>query len=116
MKMFDKVGQARCLADSNPSQGIALIQEIIRAEDPKDMELFGLAYNAMGACNLKAGKDQSALLAFLHTDILFYKDPNTHAEALFHLVDLWQKVDKHDRATRARNTLRTRYAGTRWAQ
>lgn len=115
-KLFAKIGRAVYLASTGkPDEGIALVQKIIAEEDPKDMELFGRAYNALGACYLKAAKPNDALLAYLHTDILFYGDPSTHAEALYNLTNLWQQVKKPDRAVRARGTLKSRYSGSLWA-
>jgi hypothetical protein len=123
-----KVGQAVCMAgDGKPDQGITLLEEIIKKEDPKDAELFGKAYNALGACLLKkqeaetdakqkASYEKQALMAYLRTDILFWQNADAHAEALFHLTDLWDKVNKPDRATRARGTLKDRYGGSRWSQ
>lgn len=123
-----QVGQAICMAGAgSPDDGISKIEEIIKKEDPKDTELFGKAYNALGACYLKkyeAEKDarqkasylKQALMAYLRTDILFWQDSDAHAEALYHLSDLWNQVNKPDRASQARATLKDRYAGSRWTQ
>jgi len=69
----------------------------------------------LGNCYLKTGKNKDALQAFLHTDILFYADSESHAEALYHLSKLWATEEKPDRATAARTTLRERYSGSVWA-
>ncbi|MDP7017584.1 MAG: tetratricopeptide repeat protein [Pirellulaceae bacterium] len=115
-KLFAQLGKAVCQAEQgSPSEGVAAVEQIIAKNDPQDAELFGRAYNAMGRCHVKAGRDKDALLAFLHTDVLFFQNPDAHAEALFNLGELWAKADKSDRAVAARNLLQQRYAGTRWA-
>lgn len=115
-KNHARVGSAVCMAASGQhEEGIQLIEDLIAKNDPNDMELFGRAYNALGACYAKAGKTKDALLAYLHTDVLFYGDPDVHAEALYHLSKLWGDVNKSDRAVRARSILTSRYPGSRWA-
>jgi tetratricopeptide (TPR) repeat protein len=115
-KMHATVGRAVCLAATGKQdEGIAIIEDLIAKNDPTDAALFGRAYNALGACYEKANKPQDALLAYLHTDVLFRADPESHAEALYRLSKLWAAVNKPDRAVEARNTLQASYAGSRWA-
>jgi tetratricopeptide (TPR) repeat protein len=115
-KMHATVGKAVCLsATGKADEGIAMIEDLIAKNDPTDMTLFGRAYNALGACYQKAGETQDALLAYLHTDVLFFGDREAHAEALYHLSKLWAETNRSDRATRARSLLQSRYAGSRWA-
>jgi len=116
LKTFAQIGKAQCLAETGkPDEGVKIIEEIIANNDPSDSLLFGKAYNALGNCYLKSNKTKEALQAFLHTDILFYADGPTHAEALYHLSKLWSEVNKSDRAVEARNTLRERYSGSAWS-
>ena len=112
-----QVGKARCLAETGKSQdGITLLRKVLQDNDPKqNSRLFGRAYNALGACYRKDNKPQDALLAYLHTDLLFYSDPSVHAEALYYLKKLWTSVKKADRANRARALLQQRYASSVWA-
>lgn len=115
-KMHAMVGKAVCLAATGKhEEGITIIEDLIAKNDPNDATLFGRAYNALGVCYLKSGKTKEALLAFLHTDVLFYRDSEAHAEALYYLSDLWGKVGRSDRSDRTRGLLRSQYAGTRWA-
>jgi tetratricopeptide (TPR) repeat protein len=115
-KMYATVGKAVSLAAAGSAdQGVAIIEDLIAKNDPSDMTLFGRAYNALGACYMKTGKTQEALLAYLHTDVLFFADPESHAEALYYLSKLWADANRSDRAVQARSTLQTRYAGSRWA-
>jgi tetratricopeptide (TPR) repeat protein len=116
LKLFANIGRAVCLAKTGKHQeGIKLLEGIIADNDPKDMELFSRAYNALGACHLEAERPKDALLAYLHVDILFFGQPDAHAEALYHLSKLWAAVNKSDRAVRARTLLHDRYADSVWA-
>ena len=115
-KSFAAVGKAKALASSGDAkQGIELAQKVVDNADPQDKELFGRAYNALGLCYLKSNQPKDALLAYLHTDILFYTDPEIHAEALYYLTNLWKQINDPDRATDARNLLNDRYPGSTWA-
>ncbi|HIA20203.1 MAG TPA: tetratricopeptide repeat protein [Planctomycetes bacterium] len=116
-KTLAQVGKARCLAETGKAQeGIKLLRDVLKESDPKqNPQLFGRAYNALGACYRKDNKPQDALLAYLHTDLLFYSDPPVHAEALYYLKQLWTTVKKSDRANRARTLLQQRYASSVWA-
>lgn len=116
-KLLATVGKAVCLAETGkPADGVTALNDIIAKNDPQDTVLFARTYNALGNCYLKLNKPKDALQAFLHTDILFYADADSHAEALFNLSKLWNDVNKSDRAVAARNTLQERYSGSLWAK
>ncbi|MDE0866881.1 MAG: tetratricopeptide repeat protein [Rubripirellula sp.] len=115
-KLLADVGRGRCLAETaSTEEGIATLEKIIDENDSADSQLFGRAYNALGDCLQVAGKPNEALMAYLHVDVLFYADPEIHAESLYHLSKLWQVLKKPDRAAAAKNLLNQRYAGSVWS-
>jgi len=113
-----RAGQARCLGETGkPAEGIALANVLIKDNDPKTQKpLFAQAYNAQGICYRSSQKPKDAILAFLHTHLIFNESPDAHAEALFHLSQLWDEVNKADRAQDTKRLLREKYAGTYWEQ
>jgi tetratricopeptide (TPR) repeat protein len=115
-KNLAQVGRAICLAETGKAgEAVNILQDLINKNDPQDAALFARAYNALGRCYMKQGKTKEAVLALLHTDVLFFNETDAHAEALYHLSKLWSEVNKSDRATAARATLKQRYAGSIWA-
>jgi len=115
-KNLAAVGRALCLAETGkPDEAVTMLKDLIDKNDPQDAVLFARAYNALGRCYEKQSKPKDAVLALLHTDLLFYADADAHAEALYHLAKLWTDLSKSDRAVAARNTLKERYAGSVWA-
>lgn len=111
-----EVGKARCLiAAGKADEGIALAQGVIDRNDPKEFEIFGAAYNALGVGHLKMDQKKLAVIDFLYVDLLFPSDRQSHPEALYHLEKLWTEQGKTDRAQECRNMLREQYGGTIWA-
>ena len=117
-KRAAELGRARCLAQlGKPEEAITLVQSVIQQADPEDGEVLGRAYNALGqAYRAVAGKEQDALIAFLTVDLVYNKAPENHAEALYNLVDLWEKGANAERSREARSTLETSYPGSRWTK
>ncbi|MEE2937468.1 MAG: tetratricopeptide repeat protein [Planctomycetota bacterium] len=117
LKVFATIGLARCVAeDGDPTQGVQAIQKVIKDHDSSDTELFGRAYNVLGDCYRVAKQPKDALMAYLHVDVLFYAEPEVHAESLHWIAQLWEEAGKSDRATVARNLLANRYGGSRWSE
>ena len=115
-KTMAQIGKATCLAElGKPDEGQKLVETVIRDNDPQDVDLFARAYNALGLCHVKANRNKDALLAFLHVDLLFNRDADSHAQALYYLSQLWGSVGRSDRAVDASSLLKSRYAGTVWA-
>ena len=116
-KLLAKVQKAKtnAMAGKPVEESVAAINEIIKNENPTNAQLFAYAYNALGACHLKAENLKEAAMAFLHTELLFAQENEPQAEALYQLALIWPKLDHTDRASRARDGLKTRYRNSYWA-
>jgi tetratricopeptide (TPR) repeat protein len=115
-RQFALAGKAACEAElGNTESALKVAEQVIRDNDPSDVELFAKAYNALGAAYRQANNPRDAILAYLHVDLLCHRARDAHAESLYYLSTLWGKVGKPDRAAEARSTLKARYAGTTWA-
>ena len=111
------VGKAACMAElGQHKKAVADIKRVIDENDPADQELFARTYNALGTCHRKAEQPMDAVLAYMRTHLLFSSNADSHAEALFHLTSLWPLVDQPEKGAQYREILKTRYAGTAWAQ
>lgn len=117
LKDFAKVGQATATAFvGQPADAVKQLNDIIATTDPtKDQILYAKIYNGLGAAHEKANQPQEALHAYLHVDLLFFQDPEAHAEALYHLTKLWSSLNQNQRSLDARQVLRERYGASAWA-
>ncbi len=107
-----KAGKAVALAaGGKAADGLALVNALIAELNPTDVEMAARIYNAQGASYEASGDDEGAILAYLHTHLMFSAQPDAHAEALQKLVELWPKVGKPERAAEARQVLQQRYPG-----
>ena len=114
-KTAARLGKAASLAATGRGErALEIVREVIRTTSDDDEATLAAAYNALGRCHAEAGRTTDALLAYLHTDLLFPGDTPTHAEALFHLTDLWEQLGKPDDADDAAAKLRRRYAASVW--
>lgn len=112
-----RIGQAACgVAAGDAKAAAGELEELIAKNDPSDAELFARAYLALGHAYQKLQQPVDAVLAYLHIDLLFYRQRAAHAEALYHLTELWPQVEQPSRAVEARQLLQTRYPGTVWAK
>jgi len=96
--------------------GAAMVEQVIRDADPEDANLLAHAYNALGDCYRQAGEPKNALYAYLHTDLLYGRIADAHAEALYHLAPLWDSIGQAGEARKARQTLEAQYPASRWAK
>ena len=55
-----------------------LLHEVIQGNPPEDAAAQSAAYNTLGDCLRAANRPKDALLAYLHTDLLYSKDKEEH--------------------------------------
>lgn len=116
-KRAAEVGKAQCLSlQGKNDQAIAMVLQIIKDSSPEDKELLARAYNVLGgAYRAMGGKEQDALIQFLTVDLVYNTVPESHAEALFNLGELWEKGSNPERAREARQNLKSAYPSSPWA-
>jgi tetratricopeptide (TPR) repeat protein len=116
-KRTAELGRAKCLALSGKHDAaVAAVQQIIDAADPEEKELLSRAYAVLGAAYRgMGGREQDALIQYLTIDLVYNTLPETHAEALFNLAELWAKGGRQDRAREAQQNLKEVYPASPWA-
>lgn len=117
-KRAAELGRARCLSRlGKADEAVKIVLSVIEEADPEDGASLARAYNALGlAYRNLAGREQDALISFLTVDLVYNSSPESHAEALANLVDLWEKAANPERAREARATLESAYPGSQWAK
>ena len=73
-----------------------------------------MAYNALGDCLRAANRPKDALLAYLHTDLLYSKDRQEHPRALFQIEKLFRLLKQDGRANEYAQRLRQEYPHSQW--
>ncbi len=108
--------RASCLAElGKPEEGKAALRSLIAEAKPTDSELLAVSYNALGDCHRVSGQAKDALLAYLHTELLFADQREMRAEALYQIAKLWAQLGDDDRSAEARQMLDQEFAASRWA-
>lgn len=114
IQVLAKAGKAVALAKSGKSaEGLKLVQGLIAELNPDDIEMAARIYNAQGASFEASGDNEGAILAYLHTHLMFSSQPDAHADALLRLIELWPQVGQPQRAAEARGELQQRYPGVK---
>ena len=101
---------------TKPSDALKLLVEVIQASPPDDGHLQAEAALRQGECLRALDKDKEALFAFLRVDVLFSREKASHAEALFHLAQLWDKLGQPARAEEARTKLQADFPNSDWTR
>lgn len=89
-------------------------RSLIELAAPNDFAALAPAYNALGDCLRAAGKPKDAMIAYLHTEILYDRVANEHARALAAITQLWRVLEKPDRAEQTLNKLASAYPRSPW--
>jgi tetratricopeptide (TPR) repeat protein len=112
-----KVSIHRCdVGEGKVAEGVDNLWKMIEESDATDSQLFANIYNALGEAHSKSGKNDEAILAFLHTDLLFSVESDAHAEALYQLSKLFAVVGEAQKAADAKARLQSLYANSPWAK
>ncbi len=114
-KLEAALGKARCFARLDKgTDAVALVEQVVKGADPEERDMLSKAYTVLGDAYRAVGKEQDALIAFLTVDLVYNTQPESHAEALFNLAQLWEKSQNPERARQAKQTLETMYPDSPW--
>jgi hypothetical protein len=86
-----------------------LVGPVLRATPAEDAAARSATYNTLGDCLRAANCPKDALLAYLHTDLLFRKDRQEHSRALFQIEKLFRQLKQEARADAFAERLRQKY-------
>jgi tetratricopeptide (TPR) repeat protein len=87
----------------------SLVRGVIKAAPAEDFGTQAVAHNTLGDCLRAAGHPRDAMFAYLHTDLLFFKDKEEHPKALAKIVQLWREQKRDDRADEVLERLKQEY-------
>ncbi len=90
------------------------VRSVIKALPPEDYTAMASAYNTLGDSLRAAGRPKDALVAYLHTDLLYAKDKEQHPRALAQIVPLWRELKRDDRADETLARLKQEYPQSPW--
>jgi TolA-binding protein len=91
-----------------------LVRQVIQANPPEDAAAQAPAYNTLGDCLRAADRTKEALIAYLHTDLLYSKDKEEHPRALHQIAALFRKLNQDGRADEFAKKLKDEYPRSPW--
>jgi tetratricopeptide (TPR) repeat protein len=110
-----RLTRAECLAAQEKfTEAEAEVRSLIKALPAEDAPTQSLAYNTLGDCLRAAHKPKDALLAYLHTDLLYAKDREQHPRALARIAQVWRELKREDRSDEVMQRLRQEYPQSPW--
>jgi tetratricopeptide (TPR) repeat protein len=111
------LGKARVLiAQKKFDDSLKLLEEVIAKAPADDSKVNAEAFLRQGDCLREQGNDKDALLSYLLVDLLFASEKPLHAEALYRLSVLWDKVGNKGRAEDARDRLKSDHENSEWTK
>lgn len=116
------IGEANCLIRlDRPAEAVTQVRRLLVTLEPPaageeaGQRLIARAYATLGRALLANQQEQDGLIAYLTVDLVHSSDPESHAEALYRLQELWDQGRYPQRASEARRRLETEYPASSWA-
>jgi tetratricopeptide (TPR) repeat protein len=112
-----RLGKSACMERKGDFAAASqILEEIIDNVAEEDTSTQAEACVRLGNVMQSAGNTREALLAYLRVDVLYFQEKAFHAEALYHLSQLWIRDGKPDRAADASTALQAKYPTSPWAR
>lgn len=92
----------------------SMVRQVIADSPAEDAAAQSPAYNALGDCLVAANRPKEALLAYLHTDLLYSRDKEQHPRALRQISDLFRRLGQTIRADEYAQRLQQEYPNSPW--
>lgn len=117
LQKLAQVGLIQCdAAQGKGGESIAALEKLVDDGDSSDAELFAVLFNSLGSIYASQNNHQEALLSYLKTHLLYSTQADAHAEALYNLAVLWNKLGEPLRAADAKSELAKLYPNSSWAK
>lgn len=111
------LGKATALEKkSEYAEAAKILEGILEQSSENNSAVQAQACVRLGGAYQAAGNVRDALLAYLRVDVLYFNEKAWHAEALYHLSQLWARDGKPDRAADAATVLQAKYSQSEWAK
>lgn len=91
-----------------------LVREAIAASPAEDAAAQATAYNTLGDCYRAANRPKDALIAYLHTDLLYAKNKEEHPRALYYIQSLFRQLKQDGRTDEFAQRLKREYPRSPW--
>lgn len=92
----------------------SLLHSLIQESPAENATVQAPAYNALGDCLREANRPKDALIAYLHTDLLYAKNKEEHPRALFQISRLFRQMKQDGRADEVWQRLKQDYPRSPW--
>ncbi len=93
-----------------------LVRQVIQANPAEDAASQAPAYNTLGDCLRAANRPKDALIAYLHTDMLYSKDKEEHPRALHGIASVFRQLKQDARADEFAQRLKHEYPRSTWTR